>query len=59
MMLYFWLLDLCATCAREDGDFGPYSSVDDLLSEIGALRSKMTIRALALLADGYGIAAAP
>jgi hypothetical protein len=58
-MLYFWLLDLCATCARESSDFRPYESVEDLLSGIGATHGSMTARILALLAVGYGLKALP
>jgi hypothetical protein len=53
-MLYFWLLDLCATCAREDRDFTPYHQIEDLILSVGT-RMKSTSYALDLLAEGYGM----
>jgi hypothetical protein len=58
-MFYFWVLDLCATCAREEQDFGPYHSVEELLSGIGETHRKLSLYALGLLAEGYGMTAIP
>jgi len=57
-MLYFWLMDLCATCAREERDFGPYNQSEDLVIAVGA-NMRSTLRILALLSDGYGLKASP